>query len=226
MVQLLCNEFCNLPIRSNFVVGKFVIETALAAARSWTDKGLEFGKIAVNLSPQHLRSGSVFTDFLHAMEAHRIPATKVAAEVLESLFLDDPDGREIAVLRQLHEIGVNIELDDFGTGYASLTHLSELPIDGLKIDRSFTDQLLVDETKAVVVKMLIDLARMLDIGMVCEGVETPEQMARLTGMGHCSVQGYCIARPMPFDAFTAWIEVQSSEAPAEPENREAGLKTG
>lgn len=186
-------------------VGKFVIETALDAARTWQDKKLEYGKVGVNLSPQHLKTGTLYDEFVSAMDKNGLSPENVAAEVLESVFLDDPHEMKIEVLEKLHNLGVHIELDDFGTGYASLSHLSALPIDAVKIDRSFVKQMLSDEKKAVVVKSVINLAKMLRINTICEGVETAEQMSRLKAIGDCSIQGYFIARPMPYDQVTDWL---------------------
>ncbi|ADZ71845.1 bifunctional diguanylate cyclase/phosphodiesterase [Polymorphum gilvum] len=188
------------------VVGAIVLDKALAAARIWSDRGLDFGRVAVNLSPQHLKAGTFLADVLNAIDKHDVSPDRITVEVLESIFLNDASCRKIEVLEDLHRRGVHIELDDFGTGYASLSHLADLPIDGLKIDRSFTAQLLADSKAQVVVNSIIHLARALDIGIVCEGIETDAQVARLRMMGDFSVQGYLIARPAPFEIFSAWLE--------------------
>ena len=201
-------EFLPIAEATNLAspIGRFVFDEAMGAARRWLDAGISFGRVAINLSPQHLKSGSLVEDFLAAMHKHGIEPCHLTAEILESLLLDDPSSNKIGVIRQLHDLGVNIELDDFGTGYASLSHLSSLPIHGLKVDRSFINKILVDPKKHSVVKTLIDLARMLQIGVVCEGIETPGQMAMLRNLGQFSAQGYYIARPMGFDDITAWLE--------------------
>ncbi|WP_417675884.1 putative bifunctional diguanylate cyclase/phosphodiesterase [Roseibium sp.] len=199
-----------LPVveKSNLAstLGEIVINKALAAARSWQDLGVEFGRIAVNLSPSHLTSGTLLHDFDKAMERHGVGPEKITAEVLESVFLDNSRSDNVQVLDELHRIGVHIELDDFGTGYASLSHVADLPINGLKIDRSFTAQILDDNRKEIVVNQLIHLARALNIGLICEGVETEAQIDRLQMMGDFSVQGYYIARPMPYEDITGWLQ--------------------
>lgn len=187
------------------ILGEIVIDKAFAAARHWIDQGLDFGRISVNISPSHLSSGLLLEHFKAAMEKHNVGPERITAEVLESVFLNDNRSGHLAALRQLFELGVHIELDDFGTGYASLSHVSDLPINGLKIDRSFTRQMLQDPKKEVIVNQLIHLARSLNIGIVCEGVETEEQYDRLRMMGDFSIQGYLIARPMPFDHATDWM---------------------
>jgi len=199
-----------LPVveKSNLAstLGEIVINKALAAARSWQDNGVDFGRIAVNLSPSHLTSGTLLHDFNRAMERHGVGPEKITAEVLESVFLDDSRTDNVEVLDELHRLGVHIELDDFGTGYASLSHVADLPINGLKIDRSFTAQILDDHRKEIVVNQLIHLARALNIGLICEGVETEAQIDRLQMMGDFSVQGYLIARPMPYEDITDWLQ--------------------
>ena len=193
------------------ILGEIVIDNALAAARSWLDQGLDFGRVSINLSPSHLASGLLVEHFKSAMARHDVSPERITAEVLESVFLNDNRSGHQAALQELYELGVHIELDDFGTGYASLTHLSDLPINGLKIDQSFTRQMLEDDKKEAVVNHLIHLARALNIGVICEGVETEEQYDRLRMMGDFSIQGYLIARPMTFDKVTEWMSESSND---------------
>jgi len=193
------------------ILGEIVIDKALAAARHWLDNGLDFGRISVNISPSHLASGNLLDHFNKAMEKHGITPDRITAEVLESVFLNDTRSGHLSTLKQLYDLGVHIELDDFGTGYASLSHVTDLPINGLKIDRSFTKQMLQDHKKEIVVNQLIHLARSLNIGIVCEGVETEAQYDRLRMMGDFSIQGYLIARPMPFEQATDWISESADD---------------
>lgn len=186
-------------------LGQAVIEKAVRAASELQKAGLEFGRMAVNLSPSHLKSGTVMGDFMAAMERFNVAPEKLTAEVLESIFLNDTTQNNATMLRELHSLGLHIELDDFGTGFASLSHVADLPINGLKIDRSFTNQVLTDRKKEIVISHLIHLARALNINIVCEGVETEAQMQRLEMMGNFSIQGYLIARPMPFADLTEWL---------------------
>jgi diguanylate cyclase (GGDEF)-like protein/PAS domain S-box-containing protein len=193
------------------ILGEIVIDKALAAARTWSDKGLDFGRISVNISPSHLASGKLLNHFTAAMARHGVGPERITAEVLESVFLNDTRSGHLAALRELFDMGVHIELDDFGTGYASLSHVTDLPINGLKVDKSFTQQMLEDPKKEIVVNQLIHLTRSLDIGVVCEGVETEAQYDRLRMMGDFSIQGFLIARPMPFDQASTWISEASDD---------------
>ncbi|MFD1695303.1 bifunctional diguanylate cyclase/phosphodiesterase [Roseibium aestuarii] len=192
-------------------LGRMVINKALMAARELKDRGLDFGRIAVNLSPAHLKTGTLMQDFQNAMDAHGVGPELLTAEVLESVFFNDPSHSNAKLLQDLHDLGLHIELDDFGTGFASLSHLADLPITGLKIDRSFTARLLTDRKKEIVTNHLIHLARALEINVVCEGVETDAQFERLRMMGNFSVQGYLIARPMPFATLTTWLNTVQSD---------------
>lgn len=200
--------FLNVVEKTSLAVplGQIVLDKAIAAAGRWKKSGLHFGRMAVNLSPSHLPSGTLLQDFLTAMAKYDVGPELLTAEVLESVFLDNERNHNWQVLEELYDRGIHIELDDFGTGYASLAHVADLPINGLKIDRSFTAQILTDTKKEIVVNHLIHLARALNINVVCEGVETETQFERLRMMGNFSVQGYLIARPMPFEQMTDWLE--------------------
>ncbi len=204
---LLVVEKCGLAP----IVGEIVINKALTAARAWLDSGLNFGRVSINISPAHLASGKLLDHFRAGMEKYDIAPEKITAEVLESVFLNDTRSGHLSILKTLYDLGVHVELDDFGTGYASLSHVTDLPINGLKVDRSFTKQMLSDPKKEIVVNQLIHLARSLNIGVVCEGVETEAQYDRLRMMGDFSIQGYLIARPMPFDQATDWMSESADD---------------
>ncbi|MET1413960.1 EAL domain-containing protein [Roseibium sp. HPY-6] len=206
-------EFLPIVERTSLapLMGEIIIDRALAAARYWLDTGLDFGRISVNVSPSHLASGLLVDHFKAGMKKYKIEPNRITAEVLESVFLSDNPSGHLAALRELFELGVHIELDDFGTGYASLTHVADLPINGLKIDKSFTNQMIDDPRKEAVVNQLVHLARSLNIAVVCEGVETEAQYHRLRMMGDFSIQGYLIAEPMPLDQMTEWMTEASDD---------------
>ncbi len=186
-------------------VGRMVFDDAMAAGRRWVDEGLEFGRLAINLSPEHLRQDTVLDDFFGSMEKHGLEPHYLAVEFLESFLFDDPNSDIMNILKKLRASGIHVELDDFGTGYASLSHLSAMPINGLKIDRSFVQQIVNDQKQQVIVSSLISLSKFLDLRVVCEGIETWQQMAAIAEIGKCAVQGYFIAKPMSFSAATEWI---------------------
>lgn len=142
----------------------------------------------------------------------RLPAHLLQLELTESAALYDIDhaARELARLRAQ---GVGIAFDDFGTGYSSLAYLRRLPVDHLKLDRSFVTGMLNDAGDRAIVQGVIGLSRSFGCAVIAEGVETVEQGRMLLAMGCALAQGYCIARPMPLDEFTVWA--RQWQAPAQ-----------
>ena len=187
-------------------IGCKVFEYAMRAIRSWVDEGLEFGRLAVNLSPEHLKKSTILTDFFSAMEKYDIEPRFVAVEFLESFIFDDPNANVMDILKQFRARNIHVELDDFGTGYASLSHLSTMPITGLKIDKSFVDQMIGDKRQQGIVAALISISKLMKLRVVCEGIETWQQVDAIARIGKSSIQGYFIARPMSFDSICDWIK--------------------
>ena len=125
-------------------------------------------------------------------------------EITENTILTDPI-RARAVLTRLSEIGVSLAIDDFGSGHSSLGYLKRLPVDVLKIDRSFVMGMGSDENDAIIVRSTIDLGHHLGLSVVAEGPEQPSAVQRLRELGCDMAQGYCISRPIPVDEFRAWV---------------------
>ena len=125
--------------------------------------------------------------------------------MLESFLLDDLNANVLETLETLRRRGVAVELDDFGTGYASLSHLSSLPIDGFKVDRSFIARMNDDSKHMNIVSAMISMSKLIGLSIVCEGVETPEHVRTITDINDCSIQGFHIARPMPVETATTWL---------------------
>ena len=187
-------------------IGRAVFEEAMKAVRHWSDAGLEFGRLSVNLSPQHLKKKTVVDDLFSAMEKYGVGPESLVVEILESFLFDDPNADIEGTLNQLKTRGINVELDDFGTGYASLSHLSKMPINGLKIDRSFVNHMVEDKRQQGIVNALISISKLLDLRVVCEGVENQHQLQAISQIGNCAIQGYFIARPMNLAQTTDWIK--------------------
>ena len=101
--------------------------------------------------------------------------------------------------------GVHIELDDFGTGYASLSHLSTMPVDGIKIDRSFVSNISSNEKQQAIVEVVMSMTKMMQLRVVCEGIETHQQLSTVSQISNCSVQGYLVSRPLSFRMMTQWL---------------------
>ncbi len=186
-------------------MGRTVFAEAMKAIRHWTDAGLDFGRLAINLSPEHLKKKTILDDLFGAMDKYGVGPDTLAVELLESFIFDDPNANIDATLNQLRSRGIHVELDDFGTGYASLSHLSKMPINGLKIDRSFVNHMVDDKKQQGIVSAMISISKLLDLRVVCEGVESQRQLDAISQIGNCAIQGYVIARPMDLDHITDWI---------------------
>jgi diguanylate cyclase (GGDEF)-like protein len=172
-------------------IGSWVVATAAAQAAAWRRAtGLPL-TVSVNVSGTQLRPGFV-EDVRTALERADLPPDGLVAEITESALVDE--AARVEVLAALRALGVRIAVDDFGTGYSSLSYLRRLPIDIVKIDRSFVSDL-SDRRNAAVAKAIIDLAHTLDLGCVAEGVETAEQAAQLRQLGCGQAQGYLFCRP-------------------------------
>jgi diguanylate cyclase (GGDEF)-like protein len=184
-------------------IGKFVINEACRLLSTWQAAGIEI-PLAVNVAGRHLVDGDLVGDVQRALKTHNTPARLLTIELTESqLVADLPRGA--AVLTTLRAIGVRVALDDFGAGYSSLTYLRQLPIDTMKIDRSFVAELPSNSQSGSIVASLQQLAQSLHLEVVAEGVETAEQARFLSDLGCTRLQGYHFARPMPAADFGAWV---------------------
>ena len=192
----------------------WTLEAAVAQARSWLDAGHAV-QVAVNLSPRCLLEPGLPDQVLRVLDGHGLPARLLRLELTESTVMADPD-RAFAVVSRLRDLGVAISIDDFGTGYSSMSHLKQLPVDELKIDRSFVADMLADGNDAVLVRSSIDLGHNLGMAVVAEGVEDEETLLALSALGCDVVQGYHLARPMPASAFSEWMagRLQGEPAPS------------
>jgi EAL domain-containing protein (putative c-di-GMP-specific phosphodiesterase class I) len=144
-------------------------------------------------------------DLLHR---HAVPPTVLVLEVTESVLLSDPE-RSLAVVAALDGLGVTVSIDDFGTGWSSLTYLRALPLGELKLDRSFTADLLTDARTAAIVASTIALAHDLGLRVVAEGVEHQATLTRLQVLGCDETQGYLHSRPLPSSELGAWLSRHS-----------------
>jgi EAL domain-containing protein (putative c-di-GMP-specific phosphodiesterase class I) len=175
-------------------IGAWVMrEACLQAMRQFDDGQMV---IRVNVSARQLTEPGLIDTVTEALSASGLAPERLCLEVTESVVLEDGD-RCVTALRALRDIGVSVSLDDFGTGYCSLSYLRRLPIDSLKIDRSFVRGLGSEADDDSIVTSVIDLARSLGVSVVAEGVETEEQLAGLRARGCDTMQGFLFARPGP-----------------------------
>ena len=195
-------RFVPLAEESDLILelGRQVMALALAQFRRWRAEGLRVGRVAVNVSARQLLESQFADETLSLLARHGLRPQDLEIEITESLFAGDPTAvtRALAPLRAR---GVVIALDDFGTGFSSLGALARLPVDVMKIDRSFVIDLGQGTAADAVVRSVIALARDLDMRVVAEGVETQAQEQRLLALGCDEVQGYRYARPLAPEAF-------------------------
>jgi diguanylate cyclase (GGDEF)-like protein/PAS domain S-box-containing protein len=182
----------------------WVLDTACAQLRQLDDQGITGISMAVNISPMHFQRGH-FVQYVQAtLEKHGLRGEQLELEITESLLLHNAE-QAIETLHRLKALGVRIALDDFGTGFSSLSYLKRLPIDKIKIDRSFIREIVTDHHDAAITQGIISMAHHLSLIVVAEGVETASQMEFLKG-SRCDIfQGYHFARPMPFAALEAFL---------------------
>ena len=161
--------------------------------------------VAVNLSVRNLQDPRFPSKVAHLLEEYCSDPSRLRLEITETAIMADP-GRALDVLNRLSAMGVKLSIDDFGTGYSSLAHLKQMPVDELKIDKSFVTGMLEDESDAMIVRSVIDLAHNIGITVVAEGVETEEIYNRLKEMGCDAVQGYYMSKPVSADDLAKWIK--------------------
>jgi len=157
--------------------------------------------VAVNISGRHLRGDVLLTDVTAALERSGVASQRLLVEVTETVLLSDLE-QAAAQLSRLRALGVRVAVDDFGTGYTSISQLQHLPVDAIKIDRSFVAAMDADRGRSLV-RMMIDVADILGLNVVAEGVETVEELAQLRAMGCSQLQGYLLGRPTSPDRLTA-----------------------
>jgi diguanylate cyclase (GGDEF)-like protein/PAS domain S-box-containing protein len=192
-------EFISVAESTGLIVplGKWVLNGACRQAQSWRQSGVadDAFYISVNLSARQLQDPALLEDVARAIEDSGLPAEALVLEVTESVIMEDFDVA-IARLQALKDLGLRLAVDDFGTGYSSLSYLRNLPVDAVKIDKSFVDRVALDPAGAAMVRSVIDLSVALGLTTIAEGVERPDQLAALNDLGCNSIQGYLFAKPM------------------------------
>ena len=184
-------------------LGDWVLNEACRQSAAWQAVGLT-PDIAINVSAKQLQHETLVERIAALAQRHGIPPARLQIELTETLLMADPK-QAIAVLVRLRELGVSVAVDDFGTGYSSLSYLRRLPIDVLKIDRSFVMNIDRNEEDAQIARTVIALAQALKLGVVAEGVETATQAEMLKAMGCTVVQGYYYSRPEPAERVLEWL---------------------
>ena len=182
---------------------QYVLDAALRQCRAWCDEGLRL-TVAVNVSLRNLLDVSLPDQIAELLERWGVDPSLLELELTENSVMADP-ARAEAVLARLRALGLKLSIDDFGTGYSSLSYLKRLPVDEIKIDRSFVMNMATDENDAAIVRSTIDLARNLGLQIVAEGVESEAIWRSLAALDCDLVQGYLLTKPVPADVLAAWV---------------------
>jgi diguanylate cyclase (GGDEF)-like protein len=192
-----------------------VLDVALRQIRAWSDSGLEELSIAVNLSARSFLDTQLAVEIPRLLARWDVKASQLELEITESMLMTDP-ARAEATLARLSQIGLTLSVDDFGTGYSSLANLKRLPVDVIKIDKSFVMEMAVDASDAAIVRSTIDLAHNLGLRVVAEGVESEDAWRHLEALGCDYAQGFYLSRPLPADAATRLIRERGTAREATP----------
>jgi EAL domain-containing protein (putative c-di-GMP-specific phosphodiesterase class I) len=190
-------------------ISQWVVHSACRQAHEWRKAGLDLC-VGINLPPI-LWQPSMLRRLTRTIQTFGIAAGQLMIEITESAAMTDPD-RTTRILRELHERGFGLAIDDFGTGYSSLSYLSKFPVDILKMDRSFLQAGKADSGLAAAI---VSLGETLDLQVVAEGIEMPEQLASLLSLGCELGQGFLFAKAMPLPSVVEYLESAAAEQPAD-----------
>ncbi|WP_235535120.1 putative bifunctional diguanylate cyclase/phosphodiesterase [Sphingomonas sp. Leaf339] len=195
-----------------------MLELVARDLRRWLDMGIPFQHVGINVSSADLSSGTIEESLTSAFEREGVGLEHVILEVTETVYMGRGDQAVQQAIVNLRSKGIRVALDDFGTGYASLTHLLTLPVDVLKIDKTFVDHLGTDGVSATIIESLIRIARKMDIRIVAEGIESEEQVEQLLAIGCVLGQGFVFAPAVPQEAATKLL--MSKGQPVAPSARD------
>ncbi|HEY0801784.1 MAG TPA: EAL domain-containing protein, partial [Steroidobacteraceae bacterium] len=183
---------------------RWTLDHSMAQAAEWQRAGLAMN-LAVNISAEDIGDSRFHSRVASLLSRHQLPPSLLTLELTESGFIEDP-ARALLMLEALAALGVSLSIDDFGTGYSSLSHLARMPVDEMKIDRSFIQSMESDPEFATVVRSAIDMGHGLGLKVVAEGIETASAAHRLSEFGCDIAQGFFYAKPMSRESFVTWLE--------------------
>ncbi|MEH6563854.1 MAG: EAL domain-containing protein [Halopseudomonas sp.] len=212
------DQFIPLAEETGLIVelGKRILDLACTQLAAWRNQGLKPPRMAINVSGVQLVGNKLVGDIRRALEWHDLPASLLELEITED-FVMNQNREAIQLLDVFSKMGIHLSIDDFGTGYSSLAYLKEMPLDTLKIDRSFVSGLPDSHHDAAISQTIIVLAHNLGMTVVAEGVETAAQLALLGEQGCDIVQGYHISPPLPAEQFSSrFLQCAPSQRPSQP----------
>ena len=212
---MLPNEFIPLAEESGLILelGEYVLEVALEMLRSWLSAGMISSsfRISVNISPLQFKQAKFVKNIEYMIGNSGLEPMGLTLEVTESMLLDDMESAVEKILA-LKKIGVRFAVDDFGTGYSSLAYLKSLPVDEIKIDRSFVRDAIQNDRDAALVEAIVNLASRLNLDAIAEGVDTKELYEFLKQLGCNAYQGYLFSKPLPQEDFQYFLKSQQHPA--------------
>jgi diguanylate cyclase (GGDEF)-like protein/PAS domain S-box-containing protein len=210
---ILPTEFIPLAEERGLItdIGRWVLEETFATYRRWLDApSVEVGELAINVSSRQFRADTFLEDVERLLSVYRIPPQRIVFEITESTVMEDVDAT-IAIMDRLRRLGALFALDDFGVGYSSLSYLKRLPIDQLKIDRSFIADIGTDRNDEIICQTIVAMGQHLGLQTVAEGVETSAQLDFLKGMNCNRFQGYLFLPPSPEQEFLRYCQGSESQ---------------
>jgi diguanylate cyclase (GGDEF)-like protein len=198
-----CGDFVSIAEETGLIlpIGEWVLHQACAQLKQWRNNGYPDLRIAVNLSPRQFFQSNLADTVAAALRKYGLPAEALDLEITESMLMQ-PSQDNMAVLKQLSSMGIQLSIDDFGTGYSSLAYLQNFPLHALKIDRSFVVGITQDSHDAAIVTAIIAMAHSLRLKVTAEGVDSAEQVTFLKAHGCLTAQGFYYSKPVPAQAFT------------------------
>ncbi len=188
-------------------IGDWVLRAAFAQNKLWLDSGFSPMRLAVNVSPRQFQQPAFIATICDLLKETDLDPALLELELTEGSIMKEPE-KAIDKLNKLRDLGIKIAIDDFGTGYSSLSYLKRFPIDTLKIDKSFVADVSTNEDAAAIAKAIVMMGHALDITVVAEGVETPQQLEYLTSLGCDVIQGYLFSPSLSTESFTELLMEQ------------------
>lgn len=195
---LLPIDFIHIAEESEIIVtiGEWVLKTACQQNKSWQDKGIPPIRVAVNVAGRQLQPHFVETVISTLKEAN-LDAKYLELELNENIIIHENEARLIETIKQLKNLGIQVALDDYGTGYTSISYLKKIPVDKIKIDKSFIENINSNHVDVAIVKAIVDLAASLNIQVIAEGVESLVQLKALVSHEDIKLQGFYFSEPLP-----------------------------
>lgn len=190
-------EFIPLAEENGLIIplGYEILDMAIRQVALWDRMNFKVGITAINVSMRQLKETDFIDKLLHKLDKYNCDPTLICIEITESFIMDNPE-QAIKILKDLRILGITLAIDDFGTGYSSLAYLKKLPINKLKIDKTFIDNLVTDKEDQIVVSAIVSLAKNFNLSLIAEGIETKEQEDFLNKLGCEEYQGYLFSKPL------------------------------